>query len=163
MPAKRSCSLKNVRRNYTYTPEEIAGLFNVAPSTVFRWIRQEGLDRIEAGKKYHVHSSALIAFINEQNKKRKVKCKADQIYCFKCRAASHVRENSLKIVVLPNGTVRISAQCMVCGCKMNKAISSQNYNENHPLFLSSHEVNKTLNAESEPPLECNSLGDVKND
>lgn len=156
MKVKRSCSLKNIRRDYTYAPEEIAELFGIAATTVFRWIRKEELKRIEPAKKYFVHSSDLIAFINKQNKKRRVKCKDDQLYCFKCRAASSIKENTLKTKNLPNNSVRLSALCAICGCKMNKAISASKYNENHPLFISSDEVNKTRNAECEQPLECNS-------
>ena len=59
-----------IRWNYTYSIVEMANLYTITPTTVFRWIRGEGLKRIEVSKRYFVHSSELREFLEKNNKKK---------------------------------------------------------------------------------------------
>jgi hypothetical protein len=91
---KQIYSLKPIRRDYTYTVYEIAEVYKITPDTVFRWIRNEGLTRIEGTKKYFVHGSDLIKFLGRRNGKNKKPCQEGEMYCFKCRKPKYPNQKT---------------------------------------------------------------------
>jgi hypothetical protein len=131
---KRKYNLKRVRRNYTYSVDEIAELFGIAEMTVFRWIAEEGLARIPGSNKYFVHGSQLVVFLAHKNGKNKKPCQAGEIYCCKCRDPRQPDLKSLTVKKIPNGTVRVSGQCGVCCTPINKVVSGQKWGPSHPLY-----------------------------
>lgn len=127
-------SMAPIRGNYTYSVEEVAELYGIASDTVFRWIREEGLKRLQGSKKFYVHSSDLRQFLREHNKRNKKPCNADEIYCCKCRVPRQPSANTVQAESLPNGTIRVKAKCGVCGTGQFKVVSNKNWSETHPLY-----------------------------
>lgn len=135
MPSKkRKYNLKRVRRNYTYAVDDIAELFAISDMTIFRWIADEGLARISDSKKYFVHGSQLVAFLERKNGKNKKPCGDGEMFCCKCRRPQRPDLLPLIIKETPNGTVRVSGRCRVCSTSLNKVVGGQKWNENHPLY-----------------------------
>lgn len=155
MPSeKRKYNPKKVRRNYTYSVEDIAELLGVSAMTVFRWISEEGLKRIPETKKYFVHGSHLIEFLIKKNIKNKKPCQDGEIYCCKCRKPRNPHAHSLKFKKLSNQTVRISGKCGVCAAAINKVVSGKKWNETHPLYPNINADIRQHNGESESQHKC---------
>jgi excisionase family DNA binding protein len=151
---KQTYTLKPIRRDYTYSVEEIAELYGITPDTVFRWIRNEGLRRIEASKKYFVHGSELAKFLEQRNVKNKKPCKEGEIYCCKCRQGKPPKPYTLKIKKLPNKTLRVFAKCSVCDARMNTVVSGKKWTENHPFYPDKNASTKPHSGESESQRKC---------
>lgn len=126
-------SLALLRADYTYSVQEVADLYRITPDTVFRWIRDEGLNRIPLSKKYFVHSSDLRRFIEGLNRRNKKPCGDDEAYCCKCRRPRKPAIGSLVPEVLPNRSVRVKGKCGVCATGLNKVVSGKDWSESHPL------------------------------
>ena len=154
MATKKKYSLKSIRRQYTYTVYEIADLLGITPDTVFRWIRNEGLRRIEKGRQYMVHGSILIKFLENKNRKLKKPCAEDEIFCCKCQAPRKPIPSSLKSKKQPNKTVRVFGKCSVCNTKMNKVISGKKWSKSHVLYPQKHTPIITPNGESQKQRKC---------
>ncbi len=155
MPSKkRKYNLKRVRRNYTYSVDEIAELFAISVMTVFRWIADEGLPRLSGSKKYFVHGSQLVAFLGHKNGKNKKPCRENEIYCCKCRGPRAPDFQTLKIKEIPNGTIRVSGQCAVCCTSINKVVSGQKWGQNHPLYPNINADPKQHNGANDSQRKC---------
>ncbi len=135
---KRIYPINRVRHDYTYSVEDIAELFGLCTPTIFRWIGDEGLERIPNTKKYFVHSHCLIKFLNQKNGKHKKPAQAYEVYCCKCRIPTSPKIETIKAKLLPNKTVRVSGKCSVCNTSINKVVSGKDWHGNHPLYLHIH-------------------------
>ena len=154
MSRKHRYSLKPIRRDYTYTVYEVAELYGIAPDTVFRWIRKEGLKRIPHSRKYFVHSGDLTKFLMKRNAKNKRPCNEDEIFCCKCRKPQKPEPASLEFKNLPNKTIRVIGKCCVCGTHMNKPVSAKKMSKNHPFHPDKNAPTRPHSGEHESPREC---------
>lgn len=155
MAAKKHIySLKPIRRDYTYTVEEIADLYSITSDTVFRWIREQGLKRIDGTKKYFVHGSELIKFLERRNAKNKKPCKDGEMYCCKCRKPTKPKPDSLKPKNLANKTVRVHGRCSICNTKMNTVVSGKKWHESHPFYPDKNASTKPHSGEHESQRKC---------
>jgi hypothetical protein len=153
-PKKQHYSLRRVRKNYTYSVEEIAELFGVCHPTVFRWIKDEGLGRLPNSKKYFVHGADLVRFLERKTEKRKRPMTDGEMYCCKCRKPQHPVHASIIVKNLPNKTVRIFGMCAVCATKMNKVVSEKKWDKNHPLYPHNNADTKQHKGMQETQRKC---------
>lgn len=151
--SKKRHSLKGIRKNYTYTADEIADVMGVCTPTVFRWIK-EGLTRIPDTKKYYVHGSELLRFLGEKNTKNKRPMTDGQIFCCKCQSPQNPAPNSVSVKDLPNKTVRVLGRCTVCSTPMNKVVSGKKWNKTHPLYPHKTAEKKQHKGVHVSPPEC---------
>lgn len=135
MQKRKTYPTNIIRRDYSYEVHEVAELYGLAPDTVFRWIRDEGLKRLPKIRPYLIHSSDLIDFLDRKVKKRKHPCKPQQMYCCRCRKPREVAPSSLQVRVQRNKQKKLCGECIVCGCKVNKLLKLSEWNKNHPLWL----------------------------
>ncbi len=154
MAKKQKYSLKPIRRNYTYSVDEIADLYGITPDTVFRWIRNESLKRNEASRKYFVHGSELIKFLERRNIKNKKPCQEGEIYCCKCRQCQKPKPHALKCKKLPNKTIRVSGRCSICDTRMNTVVSGKKWSKNHPFYPDKNAPTKPHSGEHESQRKC---------
>lgn len=155
MPSKkRKYNPTRIRANYTYSVEDIAELFDVADMTVFRWIADEGLKRIEGSKKYFIHGSELRKFIELKNSKNKQPCKDNEIYCCRCRKPQSPFLETLEIKNLPNRTIRVLGKCIECSTTINKVVSGKKWDQSHPLYANINADQKQHKGESGSPRKC---------
>lgn len=129
-------------------------MYGTAPDTVFRWIRDEGLPRIEAGRKYLVHGSSFYVFIENKIKKRKKPCKTGEIFCCKCKCPRTPNPETLKPKKQANKTYRVFARCSVCNTKMNTVVSGKKWSENHPFYPKPQTPISPPNGESKSQRKC---------
>ncbi len=154
MAQKQKYSLKPIRRDYTYAVDEIAELYGITPDTVFRWIRNEGLKRNEASRKYFVHGSELAKFLERRNAKNKKPCKEGEMFCCKCRTPKIPKPESLKPKKLANKTVRVYGRCSVCNTRINTVVSGKKWSKSHPFYPDKHASTKPHSGESEAQRKC---------
>jgi len=151
---KHKYSLKPIRQNYTYAVDEIAELYGIAPDTVFRWIKNEGLVRILNSKKYFVHSSELLKFLEKRSNKNKKPCGEGEIYCCKCRKPQKPKPGSIISKQNPNKTIQISGKCSVCSTRINSIVSGNKWSKQHPFHTDTNATKKQHNGEHESPRKC---------
>ena len=154
MSRKHRYSLKPLRRNYTYSVDEVAELYSITPDTVFRWIRNEGLKRIPQSRKYFVHSGDLTKFLMKRSAKNKRPCNEDEIFCCKCRKPQKPEPASLEFKNLPNNTIRVIGKCCVCGTRMNKPVSAKKWSKIHPFHPDRDAPTRPHSGEHGSPREC---------
>ena len=152
---------KRIKADYTYSVYQIAELYSVDVQTVRRWIRDEGLQRIEGMRPHGVHSSELRRFIEKRNGKRKKPCKPYQIFCMKCQEQKQPQNGSAIAEHLPNGSIRINAKCNTCNTKMFRTVKGAEWSENHPLasFLAGAKLDP--NRADTQPRECSLQYEMK--
>lgn len=162
MPSKRrKYNLSRIRRNYTYSVEEVAELWDITTMTVFRWIADEGLNRIPNSRKYFVHGGELRKFLEQKNGKNKKPCAEHEIYCCKCRKPQSPNLQSLKSKNIPNGTIRVLGKCIVCSTTVNKVISGKKWGQKHPLYPNINAGQKQHKGESESQRKCKDRKDAQ--
>ncbi len=161
MARKPVYTLRLIRRDYTYSVEEVAALFGITSHTVFRWISREGLKRIPGTKKYFVHSSDLHAFLEEKNARNKQPCAVGEIYCCKCHEPRKPKLASLNSQKMPNKTIRISGRCGVCNTRMNTFVSFKKWSKSHPFYLDRSVPIKPHSGEQGTPRKCQTWTEVR--
>lgn len=154
MAKRQNYSLKPVRRNYTYTAEEIASMYGITTDTVFRWIRDEDLKRLPKSRKYLIHSSDLMKFLEKKNQKNKKPCRENEMYCCKCRQPRQAKPASLKFKKNSNKTRRVFGCCVVCDTKMNTIVSDAKWSKSHPLYPFTDTPTKPHSGAQLSPREC---------
>ncbi|MBG02679.1 MAG: hypothetical protein CMM59_01215 [Rhodospirillaceae bacterium] len=154
MSRKHRYPVNSIRRDYTYTVAEVADLYGITSDTVFRWIRNEGLQRVPHSRKYFVHSSELVAFLTTRNRRNKKPSRTNAIFCCKCRRPREPELVSLSFQVLPNKTVRIRGLCSECGTRVNKVVSSKIWSATHPFHPDHNASTKEHSGGSLSPREC---------
>lgn len=132
---RRRHSTRLIKDNYSYHVEQIADLFRVEVSTIRRWVREEGLERIPNTRPHLIHSSKLKAFIQKQQAKRKKPCAENEAFCLRCQSPRIPLTGSGVAVPLPNGCIRFKAKCGECRGKINQNIKAAHWHKNHPLAV----------------------------
>ena len=147
-------SLKPIRQNYTYSVDEIAELYNLTTDTVFRWIRNDGLTRILNSRKYYVHSSDLVKFLEKRNGRNKRPCNEGEIYCCRCAKPRTPDPASIKIKKNPNKTIGVRGKCSACKTRINTFVSGKKWSKEHPFHPDSNAPISPHSGDHESPREC---------
>ena len=120
--SSRTPNARLVKRDATFTVDEIAELFTVHPNTVRNWMAS-GLKTIDARRPLLIHGSDLIAYLHKRQKCRKRTCTPAELFCFKCRAPRLPKDGILSIENQNARVMRAVGHCEVCGTRMFKAVS----------------------------------------
>jgi len=112
-------NVKLVRRDFSYTIQEIAELYHLHPNAVRRWVKA-GLATIDDRKPHFIHGSDLIAFLGERRRSRKQRCAPDEIYCCRCRAPRRPERGRVVVDRLNARQLIIRGKCELCGSGMNR-------------------------------------------
>jgi hypothetical protein len=120
---KRRCTynVRRIRRDFSYSIQEIAELFALHPNAVRRWLK-EGLRRIDGQKPHLVHGSNLIDFLAQRQKQRKRHCEPGEMFCCRCRAPRLPRADTVTIDTVNARHSMIRGICELCGTKMNRGV-----------------------------------------
>lgn len=124
--AKLKYATNRIPHNYTFWISDLAQLLSISKKTVSRWIKKEGLVHFEYAKKFHIHSSDLLAFLHMKNNKHKVKIPDGMVYCFKCKAARYMQTSTIGHKPASNRTQTQHGLCEVCGTKCNVYVYDKN-------------------------------------
>ena len=132
-PRKYTYNLRLIRRQYSYTINEIAELFRVHPNAVRRW-RGAGLPTIDDRRPHYVHGSDLIAFLEARQRARKQRCAADEMFCCRCQAPRRPAPGQVSLEHLNARHVIVRGPCELCRTAMNRFASSQRLSELEATF-----------------------------
>lgn len=134
MAGKRSrYNVRLIRRDLSYTVEEIVACLGVHENTVRDWIKQ-GLAVLDDKRPLLVHGAALIAFLRERQNARKVRLAANEFYCVKCRCARNACDGKACVSPRDNLTVNVSATCAVCATTVHKVSSLKKLHQYRQIF-----------------------------
>jgi hypothetical protein len=157
---RRTYNPRLIRRDYSYTIQEIAALFGLHKNAVSRWFK-DGLRSIDGVRPLLVHGSDLMTFLDERKRRRRVTCKREEIYCFRCRAPR--RPLGMKVDVLPRNPkiITIVALCETCEGPMRKSASVRDGQLYRQLFITSTPAALHLNETPEPSVKCDLKGEAQ--
>jgi hypothetical protein len=119
----RTYNVRLIRRDYSYTIQEVAELFSLHPNAVRRWLK-DGLRAIDEVRPKLIHGSDLIAFLSRRQQSRKCGCGPDEMYCFACRAPRRPAGGRVAVNQLGPSRLILRGPCELCGTRMNRAVSS---------------------------------------
>lgn len=125
--------LNLIRKDYSYTMQQIADLYGIHEATVQRWVRESGLVHLQGTRPYLVHSSELRSFLSKLQGERKHRCKATELYCMRCQQPQHPKQGSIKASPCKNGSMKIKGKCATCDATMNRNIKAGEWGKKHPL------------------------------
>ena len=132
---KRSYSynVRRIRRDLSYTVQEVAELFGIHAQAVRRWITQ-GLPTIDDRKPVLIHGRDLIGFLARRRFDRKRRCRPDEFFCCRCRQPKRARDSAVDINIRNASQLTISGCCEDCGARMNCAGSVRNLDHYAQIF-----------------------------
>lgn len=146
---RRRYNTRRISRNKSYSIQEIAELFNLHKHSVLLWIKS-GLKKIDDSKPYLIYGADLIHFLDNKQKKRKHKCKPNELFCFKCKCPRLPKSGSVQITARNVYRLKISAKCEICNTKMFKDASVQRRSELEKTFSAILQAQEHI-------LACNNL------
>jgi hypothetical protein len=119
----RTYNVRLIRRDYSYTVQEIAELFNLHPNAVRRWVKDK-LRTIDTHRPQLIHGSDLIEFLSRRQQGRKRGCGPDEMYCFGCHEPRRPAGGRVAVEHLGPSRLILRGSCELCGTRMNRAIST---------------------------------------
>jgi hypothetical protein len=118
----RTYNVRLIRREYSYTVQEIAELFNLHPNAVRRWV-SGGLRTIDDHRPQLIHGSDLIEFLCRRQRDRRRGCAPDEMYCFGCHEPRRPAGGRVVVEQLGPSRLMLRGSCELCGTRMNRAFS----------------------------------------
>ena len=126
-------NVRLIRRDLSYTVEEIVACLGVHENTVRDWIRK-GLAVLDDKRPLLVHGAILIAFLRERQSARQVKLAVHEFYCVKCRCARSASDGKASVLPRNSLTVNISATCAVCLTTVHKVSNLKKLHQYRQIF-----------------------------
>lgn len=122
---KRTFDHNKIKINYSYDANEVCEKLGTTKGTVYSWVR-EGLKPIDNISPYLFHGTELRRFLKERQKKRKHKCKPNEMFCLKCQRPRRPQQGKTSIITTKGNNPIIRGFCTICNTQMNKAVSQEN-------------------------------------
>ena len=132
--SKRLPNPRLAKMHRSYTADETAKLFDVHKNTVGSWIKQ-GLPICGKKRPFLIMGRDLRAFLEAKRVKHKQSCKADEIYCVRCRAPKKPDVELIEYRAITNTLGNLVAICPDCASIMNRRISWAKLKQNS-VFMS---------------------------
>ena len=151
--SKRTYNTRRIKRNYPYYLQEIAELFDIHKNSVRNWVKS-GLPLVDQIRPHMVHGSALIAFLNERQSKRKHRCLTHEFFCFKCRQPRPLWERLADITITSATRLQLSGICNTCNTQVFKAGSVAKIPEYTKTFNLQKVQGRHIIEHSNPNLMC---------
>lgn len=115
-------NLHKIKSLYSYTAPELSALLNRQEETIYRWIKNEGLELIDEKQPIMVFGIALINFLKHRQSKKKARLTPCQIYCCKCKKPKTPAQGTIKIEEYKK-VFLFKGDCPDSGTRMNRIIS----------------------------------------
>jgi hypothetical protein len=118
--SKYSLLVRRLRKNYTYSAEQLQDDFAIHTQTLRSWVKDKATPLKTLGTRpLLVFSEDLREWLSQKDKARKVVLELTQFHCMACKAAKTPLEN--KAAFVPSGKlVRVKGICPTCYTFMNK-------------------------------------------
>jgi hypothetical protein len=121
---RRTYNVRHIRRDYSYTIQEIAALFDLHKNTLSQWLKA-GLKPIDRSRPVLIHGSDLVNFLLARQSARRARCQPDEFFCFRCRAPRHPLGRKVDVQPRNAKLLNLVAVCAKCSTTMRKAGSAQ--------------------------------------
>ena len=157
---RRTYNVRLIRRNLSYSINEIAELFALHPQAVRQWLKA-GLQTIDDRKPILIHGTELIRFLTERQSARKQRCQPDQFFCCQCRVPKRPRAGLVSVQVLNERQLNLAGHCEDCGSPMNQLGSVRRLDQYQKTFIVESIAALRLGEDAHPPVICHlqELGD----
>lgn len=149
--AKR-LSGRGIKKNQTYTVEEVALILRVHVQTVRGW-GKNGLPLMRGRKPYLVHGEDLQAFLAKRESKAKKPLGPNEVYCFGCRRAVRPAGDLADYVPSGAGSGRLSGICAYCEGMAYRFVSAPSLRSIAPDLLIAFEGGRGANRFRDSPLK----------
>lgn len=113
---------RRVKIHRTYTVEEAARLFAVHKNTARNWLKS-GLQPIDGRRLILILGRQLAHFLHVRREHRRRRCRAGELYCFRCRAPKTAQASSADYLPLTASSGNLRAICVDCGTRMYRRVS----------------------------------------
>lgn len=118
--------IKRLKKNYTYSAEQLYGAFGVHSRTLSTW-HKAGLMLVK-NRPLMVFSEDLREFLRQKVQAKRTKLKLTEFYCMSCKRARQAHEGKVHIEPLKN-VLQVKAICPDCASIMNRRHSKKKYEE----------------------------------
>lgn len=130
---RRTYNTRSIKRNLSYSIQEISELFGLHENAVLRWVK-DGLSIIDQKKPYLINGQELADYLDLKQTKRRTKLKPDEFHCCKCRAPRKAWENQVDILIKNQSKLIISGLCCVCETIIHRLGSMRKLEEYQKIF-----------------------------
>ena len=113
---------RRVKVHRNYTVEEAARLFRVHKNTVRDWLTT-GLQKIDDRRPILILGRELARFLHARRERKRQRCRAGELYCFRCRAPRGSAPGTAKYLPLTASSGNLRALCADCGTRMYRRVS----------------------------------------
>ena len=113
---------RRVKIHRSYTVEEVARLFGVHKTTVRGWLK-DGLPRIDGRRPILILGRELARFLHARRERRRQRCRAGELYCFRCRAPRPYAPRTADYLPLSPSSGNLRATCADCGTRMYRRVA----------------------------------------
>jgi hypothetical protein len=120
----RRYNARRVKIHRSYRVEEAAKLFRVHKNTVRAWLKS-GLQPIDCRRPILILGRHLASFLHGRRERRRQRCRAGELYCFRCRAPRGSAPGTAKYLPLTASSGNLRALCADCGTRMYRLVSFQ--------------------------------------
>ena len=150
---RRALNPRLIKRDLTYTVDEIAQLYAIHANTVRHWLAG-GLHPIDSRRPILIHGGDLIAYLRKKRSVRRVRCELGEFYCFKCRDARRPRASLVIVKWQSERLCRLIGHCDVCGTQMFKAASVRTIPIYEGMFILQSTPSEHITVCASPVLDC---------
>jgi len=120
-----------IHRSYTF--EELAAVFGVHKNTVSAWVKN-GLPCLKERRPLLILGIDARAYLQNQRSKKKQQCRADELFCMRCKAPTKPAENFVEYQPISDTKGRLTGFCGRCECVVNKFVSYDSLEKYSALF-----------------------------
>lgn len=127
----------------TYTVRETAKLLGVHRNTVRRWLKDDGLKKLDDRKPAMITGSELVRF-GASRRTVKYPCRLTEAFCFQCRAPREAFFAAGTIKQVTDKGCNIEFLCETCATEMYKVVSWRKL----PMLTSEYAISTSLDIRS---------------
>ena len=116
---KRRINPNLAKIHRAYKVEELADLYDVHKNTVRQWI-QEGLKTVDDHRPTLIQGNHAVEFLKQRRQSRKRPCKANEIFCLRCRSPKEPVPGLVEYVPVTESLGNLVALCPDCSSIINR-------------------------------------------
>jgi len=108
----KQAKISGIKSFQCYTIQEAADIAGVSVHTIRNWAK-DGLRLMDSARPVLIRGDDLRAYIKAQRENRRVKTKADEFYCLRCRAPCKAAAQLADCIITGN-RAKLTALCETC-------------------------------------------------
>ncbi|MBN8827131.1 MAG: tyrosine-type recombinase/integrase [Sphingobacteriia bacterium] len=111
---------RRIRKGFVYSAKDLAEIYGVNDSIIYRWVREEGLITIDDKSPVLFHHEILRQFLKHKEQSRRMPSgNIGDFPCLKCYQKRRAYKDEITLKKVNKKLWKIQGICSLCGCKMN--------------------------------------------